>query len=105
MRTNNNAKIVEASEDEDISSQANRSMEEGKCTMDSELEESETNVATQPEMQVIDVHEVIEKKIGDSMNRVQSYFDQKFRDLTKVMDLEKTIGREPEATRKFAFKR
>ena len=93
LQTNNNAKIGEASEDEDISLQANKSMEEGECTMDSELEEGKTSLAMQPEMQAINVHEVIDKKIGDLMNRVQSYFDQKFRDLTKVMDLEKQLAK------------
>ena len=66
------------------------SLEEGECVRSSEGDDNylkdkhfETTHMT--------MAEVIDKKIDDSMSKVHSYFKQRFKDMSRVAELEKQL--------------
>ena len=76
--SNNNA--IVSSDDQEL--MMNKSLEEGECSTD----ESDDKGLDQQETKLI------EEKIDSSMLKVKDYFEGKFNDLTRVMELEKQLA-------------
>ena len=64
-------------------------MEEGECITQKDGEESEEKKQSELEPSV---ERVIEDKFDASMSKVQNFFEQKFKDMGKILELEKQLA-------------
>ena len=82
---NINANVAETNQD------LERSLEEGECSESTEGDASQAKnreSITKPMSMV----KVIDKKIDDSMNKVHRFFEEKFRNLSRVAELERQLA-------------
>ena len=83
-QVNNNATLVEhESETQD----PNQSLEDGECGQS--IHSGCGDIAG--DTTEASVERVVERKIEELMTKVQDYFDCKFRDMSKIMELEKQL--------------
>ena len=87
---NNNATVTEPEEVDDGQqpTRFDQSLEEGECnkSVNDEVTDSVVDMSSN-----INVEQVIEEKVDQSMSRVQDYLDKKFGDMMKILELERKL--------------
>ena len=85
---NNNAIIADTDEEVDKQNkQLNTSLEDGELIAANVEEDADGEGANKSDME-----KVIEDKIEASMSKVQGFFEQRFKDMSKILDLEKQLA-------------